>query len=180
MEYINIDSSKHSLYSPFKNLYSISFPIFEQRTEMQQEKAFASTRYHLAGYEENNVFIGFISYWEFDGSVYIEHFAVNRELRGTGYGSAILRDFIRSTEKIVLLEIDPVVDEVSEARLRFYKRCGFHENPYPHTHPPYRDGYHAHPLVILTTQRAITEKEYQTFYKELTDIVMDKKKLENR
>lgn len=37
---------------------------------------------------------------------------------------------------MVLLEIDPVVDAVSEARLGFYKKCGFLENPYPHVHPP--------------------------------------------
>ncbi|RHJ95428.1 GNAT family N-acetyltransferase [Bacteroides sp. AM07-16] len=173
MKCININNSKHSLYNSFKELYSVSFPVFEQRTEEQQEKAFTCANYYLIGYEENETFIGFISYWEFDEYIYIEHLAINQEVRGKGYGSVILRNFITSTHKIVLLEIDPVINDISEARLRFYKRCGFHENPYPHTHPPYRNGYKAHSLIILTTKRKITEKEYQIFNKELTNIVMD-------
>ena len=120
MEYINIDSSKHSLYSPFKNLYSISFPIFEQRTEMQQEKAFASTRYHLTGYEENNVFIGFISYWEFDGSF------ISSILPLTGNWEARIRKrhlawFHPVDGKNRPVRNHPVVDEVSEARLSSIK-----------------------------------------------------------
>lgn len=174
MNCININHSKHLSYNQFKELYTISFPIFEQRTEEQQEKAFNHSAYHLSGYEENNAFIGFISYWEFEEYIYIEHFAINQELRGKGYGNKILNDFITiKTPKIVLLEIDPIVDEVSEARLRFYRRCGFYENPYPHIHPPYRNGNKGHSLVVLTTQREITEKEYQTFHTELTEVVMD-------
>lgn len=177
MKNVDITSPQHFLYNPFKKLYSVSFPVFEQRTEMQQEKAFTYDNYHLIGYEENDTFVGFISYWVFDEYVYIEHFAISQELRGGGYGSAVLNDFIASTCKVVLLEIDPVTDEISEARLRFYKRCGFHENPYPHVHPPYRDGYKAHSLVVLTTKREITEDEYRIFNRELTDVVMDKRQL---
>lgn len=177
MNKTEIGDSKHPLYRVFRELYSISFPIFEQRSEEQQEAAFTCPEYHLTAYETSGVFTGFISYWEFDGYIYIEHFAINRELRGKGYGSKILHDFTTSgTTKIVLLEIDPVTDKVSEARLRFYEKNGFFENPYPHTHPPYRNGYKAHPLAVLTTRRRITEKEYRLFYKELTDIVMRHKK----
>lgn len=173
MNKIYITDSKHSLYPVFKELYSISFPIFEQRTPLQQELAFANPGYHLIGYEENGVFTGFISYWEFAGYVYIEHFAISRALRGNGFGSKIVQDFIASEkDKIVLLEIDPVIDEISAARLKFYQKSGFYENPYSHMHPPYRQGYEGHFLVILTTQRKITENEYQQFNKELTDVVM--------
>lgn len=175
MKPVKIEHSKHPLYLPFKELYAASFPVFEQRTEQQQERAFHSFNYHLIGYEEEGVFIGFISYWEFEGYHYIEHFAVNADLRGKGYGSKILQSFLHSTEKIVLLEIDPIIDDVSKARLRFYGKCGFYENPYRHVHPAYRTGYEAHPLVVLTTQRQITDQEYQIFNKELAETVMNGK-----
>ena len=118
------------------------------------------------------MFVGFISYWEFSSYRYIEHFAVHQGLRGRGYGSEILNAFLRSTSKIVLLEIDPVVDSVSRARLRFYRKCGFHENPFAHTHPPYREGYPPHSLVVLTSPRSITENEYRIFSTDLTEVVM--------
>ena len=40
MEQERIYDSNHKLYNDFKRLYSQSFPIFEQRTETQQEYAF--------------------------------------------------------------------------------------------------------------------------------------------
>lgn len=172
METIIINHSKHPLYPVFKELYGISFPIFEQRTEAQQEKAFSSLQYRLVTYQENDAFIGFISYWEFPTYIYVEHLAVNQTIRGKGYGSLVLNKFIADNQKIVLLEIEPVIDEVSAARLRFYQKCGFHENGYKHIHPPYRAEFKGHSLVILTTERPISEDEYNQFNDDLTQIVM--------
>ena len=162
----------HPLYGSFEALYSVSFPVFEQRTRAQQERAFQSENYHLMAYGEDGVFIGFIAYWEFDDYVYIEQCAIHRDLRGQGYGSRLLTGFIAECPRMVLLEIDPAIDEVSQARLGFYRKCGFHENPYPHFHPPYRNGYKAHPLMVLTGGRGITEKEYDRFNQDLIDTVM--------
>lgn len=167
-----VDSCIHPLYKSFQDLYCTSFPIFEQRSVSQQVKAFQNERYKLLAFTENDLFLGFISYWEFDAYCYVEHFAVNTDLRGKGYGSNLLRSFIQSTRKIVLLEIDPIADSISEARLRFYKRCGFHENSYPHKHPAYRQEYQPHPLIVLTTKREISKGEYQNFNFDLSTTVM--------
>lgn len=53
MEQIEIKSFSDKLFVAFKDLYSISFPIFEQRTEAQQMKAFACPDYHLLCFVEN-------------------------------------------------------------------------------------------------------------------------------
>ena len=116
MEQERIYDSNHKLYNDFKRLYSQSFPIFEQRTETQQEYAFNNENYHLIGYCFKGSFIGFISFWEFKDYLYIEHFAINNEIRGKGYGSTILNKFIKSTPKTILLEIDPIIDDISNAR----------------------------------------------------------------
>ena len=54
MNYIDIDSSQHELYDSWRKLYTVSFPIFEQRTQEQQEKAFSCADYHLVGYSEGS------------------------------------------------------------------------------------------------------------------------------
>lgn len=172
MRKIDIRDFDHPLYKAFQTLYACSFPIFEQRTTAQQKAAFACANYHLTACENDATLVGFISYWEFDTYLYVEHFAISTLIRGKGYGCEVLRDFIRSTRKIVLLEIDPVTDSVSAARLRFYRKCGFHENPYPHRHPAYRAGYAPHPLIVLTAQRPISAEEYQTFHRDLQTVVM--------
>lgn len=172
MEQTVISNTSHRLYKAFAELYAVSFPIFEQRTAVQQEEAFGSVEYKLTGYEEGGALVGFIACWEFERYVYIEHFAVDTGLRGAGYGTRILQSFIRNTDKTVLLEIDPITDDVSAARLRFYKRCGFCENVYPHRHPAYRDGYRPHSLIVLTTNRQIAEDEYDAFRRDLYEVVM--------
>ena len=170
---IDIKGTNDSLYSQFKTLYNSGFPIFEQRTEVQQAWAFLQREYHLAGYIDNGQWIGFISYWEFDTYIYIEHFAIADTLRGKGYGSNVLKTFVEKKGKTILLEIDPIADDISAARLRFYTHCGFQTNPYPHRHPAYREGYQPHPLVVLTAQQIISPKEYQCFYDDLCRVVMN-------
>lgn len=172
MENIRITNKLNPFYSRFINLYSGSFPVFEQRTGEQQDAAFASQGYHLAAYEENGVFLGFISYWEFDSYIYIEHFAVDKKLRGKGYGSLILTAFIEQQTKVIILEIDHITDEISASRLRFYEKCGFCKNDYNHIHPPYRNGYEGHGLIVLSSNRTITEEEYERFNNDLKMVVM--------
>lgn len=167
-----VTSFEHPLYKPFLDLYRESFPLFEQRTAEQQLRAFQSDAYKLLVFTVGDSFLGFIAYWEFDDYCYVEHFAVNSTLRGKGIGSGLLKTFIRSISKTVLLEIDPITDPVSEVRLKFYKRCGFFENPYPHRHPAYCGEYQPHPLIVLTTNREITAEEYQRFALDLCETVM--------
>lgn len=168
-----IDACTHPLYEEFRKLYRQSFPVFEQRTPPQQRDAFVHDAYRLLAYTENGLFLGFIACWELATCRYVEHLAVNDLLRGRGYGSRLLGDFVRAPGKPVLLEIDPVTDDVSAARLRFYQKCGFVENPYAHRHPPYRAGCAPHLLVVLTSGRAISEEEYQRFDDDLRNVVMN-------
>lgn len=146
MKSIRITDSSHALYPTFHALYSVSFPIFEQRTVSQQDYAFGCENYHLNVYYENETLIGFISYWEFNDYIYVEHFTINDQIRGKGHGSRILHTFIQSSSKTILLEIAPVTNEVAKARLRFYERCGFVQNPYAHKHPSCRTEYQPHDL----------------------------------
>lgn len=169
-----ITSKEHALYKKFKELYEISFPIFEQRSENQQQQAFGDGRYKLVAFtdEDGETFIGFISYWQFDTYRYVEHLAINKNLRGKGFGSKILEHFIKSPGGMTILEIDPIVDRISESRLKFYQKCGFNRNPYPHKHPPYNKDYKPHELIIMTSERPISATEYQTFNNDLCNAVM--------
>lgn len=167
-----ITSNTDPNYASFRSLYQGSFPIFEQRTESEQLAAFSDSHYRLIVYREKETLAAFIDVWDFDSYIYIEHFAVNPLLRGQGLGTQLLKEFIENSQKIVLLEIDPLVDEVSRARLRFYERCGFYVNPFEHQHPPYRKEFDPHRLIVLTTQRTISKEEYLRFNDDLKSIVM--------
>ncbi|RHJ85350.1 GNAT family N-acetyltransferase [Parabacteroides sp. AM08-6] len=171
MERTRITDTQSPLYPCFEQLYHMSSPIFEQRTEQQQHLAFVSQKYHLNIYTEGEIFIGFIAYWDFDDYLYVEHLAICPDLRGKGYGAAILKESEKEGKRL-LLEIDPVIDDISAKRLHFYELNGFSLNPYPHIHPPYRKGFDAHRLVILTTRGELTQQEYERFNADLKDCVM--------
>lgn len=102
MDILEITQKQDPLYPTFEQIYTASFPLFEQRTEEQQEQAFQSPNYHLVAYLKDNLFIGFISYWDFSTYVYIEHFAIHENFRGQGYGGLLLEDFNKRLNKIIL------------------------------------------------------------------------------
>lgn len=162
------------IYSKLNQLYEISFPLHEKRTAEHQLTALKNDLYHLICFIEQEELVGFVGLWDFADYVYIEHYAINSALRGKGYGTLLLETLLSETDKTVILEIDPVVDTVSEKRLRFYRKLGFVENAYPHEHPPYREGFQPHSLTVLSSGKPIAEREYRRFKRDLDDIVMFK------
>lgn len=172
MNRIRLTDMMRPQYADFADLYARSFPVFEQRTEQQQKAAFASWRYHLDLYYKEEVFVGFIAYWEFDRYSYVEHFAVHETHRSLGYGTQLLRLFMSKQANQVVLEIDPVVDEKSDARWRFYQRCAMSKNAYPHIHPPYREAYPGHSLIVLSSGGPLDQEVYDLFCVDLINEVM--------
>lgn len=178
MNSIFIKSTDSLLYSDFSATYCKSFPIFEQRTRTQQQVAFADNRYRLRAFtDDSGQFVGFIAYWLFDSYVYVEHFAIAPNRRGKGEGSTILTDFLREADNAnltTILEIDPPKDSVSVLRQQFYERAGMSINPFRHQHPPYRAGFKAHELRIMSAPTMLTEEDFYRFQNDLKEIVMRK------
>ncbi len=170
--FYKITNTEDKWYKSFRQIYTISFPIFEQRNEEQQMAAFSNQHYNLLASIDNENLLSFISYWEFDNYIYIEHLAVNPEFRGKSIGSNTLTQFGSNTEKIVLLEIDPPIDEVSINRLRFYKHLDYKPNSYKHSHPAYNPNFEPHKLQILSLHKELDEEVYKQFCSDLENIVM--------
>ncbi len=173
METVRLTNSDSVWYNVFLSIYEKSFPIHEQRTAIQQEKAFASPAYHLDVYTEGDQLLAFIAYWEMEEYIYIEHLAVNPDCRGQNIGTALLASFTADRNKTVLLEIDPLTDEVARRRLRFYEHVGFHMNELPHFHPPYREGNPPHALIILSHGGPAPVPLLKKFQQELKETIMD-------
>jgi len=173
MEVTRLISSDDPLFRNFKEMYEVSFPIFEQRTDDQQEEAFLHSNYCLNCYFYESRLTGFIAYWEFDTYLYIEHLAIHPAERGKGLGKVMLDQLMSSHTKRLILEIDPVTDHVSARRLRFYQSLGFVENSHTHTHPAYRKGFAPHSLTVLSTQGLLPYSEYEVFNADLHNKVMN-------
>ena len=107
-------------------LYEESFPLSNAEGK-KIIRACADPFSFLCRHEEGQL-IGIIFYWEWASYRYLEYLAVNPWLRGQGYGSKILR-YLCDSAHTLILEIDPLIDELSVRRLQFYERAGFTLTP---------------------------------------------------
>ncbi|WP_236694712.1 GNAT family N-acetyltransferase [Lactobacillus hamsteri] len=77
-------------------------------------------------------FCGIAYFVESDTTVYLTYLAVNKDLRGQGYGTKILTLLEdRYPDKQLVIDIEPVVPTAKNykqrvSRLKFYERNGFH------------------------------------------------------
>jgi ribosomal protein S18 acetylase RimI-like enzyme len=111
-----------------QDLYLSAFPAKERR-DLDDLKLLLAERdcsiYKvLTG---NEVFAGFCVVWKFPGFVFLEHFAIEPHLRGLGIGERTLAAIKSLFLKPVILETEIPVDEISQRRIRFYERNGFHK-----------------------------------------------------
>lgn len=171
MEFVRLTQESDARYGPAMALYAASFPLHEQRLPASQAAALAHMDYHFDLIYESDAFAGLLLYWETADFLYVEHFCMLPTLRGQGGGARAL-DCLAQRGKPVILEIDPPVDEISQRRRGFYLRSGFCENPFAHVHPPYRQAYPGHALVVLSQPQPLTEDGYRAFAAYLQDTVM--------
>lgn len=143
-------------YLFFLTLYNQSFPA-DQRRIYKDEQHFSrfinekSGKFNVLAAKEKDLFLGFISYWKFNGYVYVEHFAVAPEYRGKRIGTLLLNYLFVEVGRNVLLEVEYPEDGISKDRIRFYERNGFGKREeVNYMQPPYSPGQTPVKLLLMT------------------------------
>lgn len=162
MEFLRIEWEDSERWSKVWNLYEESFPVAERRKLADHRRACENSHFYPLSVWENGELLGIVFYWEWDNYRYIEYLAVSPELRGHGYGFQIIRQ-IRDSEHTIILEIDPLINELSVRRLQFYERAGFTLTPYRFMHLPYRLDGTPQELLILSYPKMITKEQHHDF-----------------
>lgn len=162
MEFLQIEPKDSFRWNKVWDLYESSFPIAERRKKEDHLRASEDPMFFPLSAWEGSQLIGLLFYWEWDSYRYLEHLAVSPELRGQGYGSQMLR-FLRDTEHTIILEIDPLSNELSVRRLQFYERAGYTLTPYRFVHLPYRLEAQPIELLILSYPKMITREQHNDF-----------------
>lgn len=165
MELIDISPSDTALWDEAWKLYVASFPEHERRSADCHAKALESNDFHTKAAVENGDLLAILFYWTFgDNDIYIEHIAVTPRMRGHNIGSSVLCEFAQQNLRAsIILEIDPPQDEISQRRLAFYEKLGFHDSGFIFEHPSYRTGGRRHNLLILSYPSRILEDEFEKF-----------------
>ena len=142
-------------------VYHTSFPIDEQRpiesiahliehderfvayaviNDNDNENEDQPSGWHTKHYALNTTqehFLGLLTTWHFEEFIYIEHFAIDPNLRSQGYGTEAIKAFIKEQGKPIILEAEPPTDDITCRRIRFYERSGLTLYDFPYIQPAY-------------------------------------------
>lgn len=109
--------------------------------------------------ELDNRLLGFISYWNITSEfLYVEHFVVDKELRGNGVGKLLLEK-LQLLSKHQILEVEPPHSEMDIKRIKFYEKFGFILNENEYFQPSYEHNGDKIPLKIMCTKK-LNKEEY--------------------
>ena len=153
-------------FQEFYNLLETSFPKFERRTKEKQQDILENKHYHILEISENEKFIGFITFWDFDNFIYYEHFATSPDCRNNGIGSATLSYLNEKHAKPCFLEIELPDDELTTRRQKFYEKNGYTTHNFTYYQPPYHTGDIYSQMWIMSKNVSIDETSFNK-YKEV-------------
>ena len=165
----------NELFSELFEILEYSFPEDERRDFEAQLAKSNCPEFRTMTLSDNGKILGFLNFWELSDFVYLEHFAVAKELRGKGLGSELIRQLCAiCTGKTIVLEAEPPeLNEFSARRIEFYRRLGFHTNPFPYKQPPYRKGDNPVELVIMSQPTPLSESDFTEKIREIYQRVYD-------
>lgn len=159
-------------YGFCEQLYVDAFPPTERRTNKEQRRIIdQESRFFFCAIRKEEKTVGFLSYWNFDTFIYIEHFAIDASLRGQNIGSRLLQDFHNNMTLPIILEVERPETPIARRRIHFYERCGYTLWQSDYIQPPYQAGYASLPLYLMCHGDLTEAKDFdhirQTLYKEV-------------
>ena len=156
--FTNLADSDHSHFA--QNLFEEAFPEQERppfstiRQRMASAEPTATRtnagKFHFLVAENGDEPVGILTYWTFEDLVYVEHFAIDEELRNQGLGKAVFLNFLSQQHVQVVLEIELPNTEEADHRLEFYASMGFFQNPQPYLQPSYHNDGRTVPMILMS------------------------------
>ncbi|MGL4520612.1 MAG: GNAT family N-acetyltransferase [Phocaeicola sp.] len=164
-----IKTTDEKEYTFVENLLVTAFPEVERR-ENDAQRFYTDNNSHFHCYiiEEEEQLIGFVNLWKFDIFCYVEHIAIDPNLRNGGYGKQLLDKIKEIAGNLpIILEVEHPNDEMSSRRINFYKRADFTLHELPYIQPPYRVGGQELPLYLMSYGNINMEREYKKIKSEI-------------
>lgn len=141
-------------------IYESAFPEDERRSLQQQQKILNNCLYNFTPIYNNGSLVGFVAFWLLKDFIFIEHLAIDKNLRGKGYGAQITKNIISKYDKKIILEVEKPNTNQAKRRIDFYEKLGFCLNKYDYTQPAYNPNKKAVPLYLMSYPKKISKKEF--------------------
>lgn len=145
---------------PAEALYRESFERRERRENLSEPMP--NPHFHLQGVLWHGTLAGFVTFWRFEGFVFIEHLAMRPEMRGSGLGATVVARVARNAPLTVLETERAEEGPTAGRRLAWYRRLGFSENPQAYRQPSYGPGLPDVPMHLLSHPRPLEAREFES------------------
>ena len=145
-------------YPDFLRLYNESFPENERRLYKSAEDVSRFVKEKggkFKGFVYNDgsdLFLAFLTYWVFEGFIYIEHFAVDPQHRSKNIGRKMLAHLFNTVGENVLIEVEmPGSEPNADRRIEFYRKNGFRlREDINYVQPSYGPGQKGLRMMLVT------------------------------
>ena len=155
-----------------------AFPYEERRDECDEKKCFLKEQFNFCEITDDGESVGLIVFWVFERFLFIEHIAINKEIRSNGYGSKAIELIKVKYDLPIILEAEAPETGMQKKRIKFYENLGFKVNSYDYTQPSYHNAESV-PLLILSFPEKLNQTEYDEFFKETRIVVYEEVGIRN-
>lgn len=145
----------------FFSLYEEDFPYLERRSREDFLSVLEESSHSANFIFDGKTLVGYICFWEFKNFIFIEHIATLNSLRGHGYGSKFLNEFIANAGKKIVLEVEPPENEIAIKRIKFYERVGFNLISHTYFQPSYHGDGGEVEMKIMTTANNYSKENFE-------------------
>ena len=175
---INLKPVTEEKFSSIYERLIDAFPYEERRDEVDEKRCFLKSQFNFCEITDDGKSVGLIVFWVFERFLFIEHIAINKEIRSKGYGSKAIKLIKTKYNLPIILEAEAPETEVQQKRIKFYENLGFKVNSYDYTQPSYHNGDSV-PLLVLSFPEKLNQTEYDEFFKETRIVVYEEVGIRN-
>lgn len=154
-----------------RNLYESSFPADERRDWDEWIKLLDRSEFSLYEINKHSIFIGFITLWQLNGIVFPEQFSILPEERGKNYGTEAMEELIRTSDGLIILEVEEPFTEQAQRRIAFYRRCGFFVNQEEYYQPAYSPDKNKVKLLLMSYPQILKGNQFNEAKTQIHTIV---------
>jgi GNAT superfamily N-acetyltransferase len=149
------------LFGELFALMEKSFPPNERRSRAAHRSEFEDSRFRSLCYCPSGL-AGFMNYWDLGSLLFLEHFAVQPELRGRGVGSELMKQFqALNPDRCIILETEPrSFGEIAARRIEFYTRLGFFYNDFKYFQPTISENENPVELKLMSYPKQMSKSNF--------------------
>lgn len=154
-----------------------TFDYERRRCREQFEEICSTSSYNILELRDKGQLLGFIGFWSFEKWVAIEHIAVQKNENSAEVVPTLLNMIQKKYgHKIIVSEVDILMDEADAMYKQYYQLSGFNENPYVYIQPSYHKNCASFPKRIMSYPSLISYGEFKDLRTLLYNNVYGKKR----